>query len=180
MSTALPKFLAEGAWGVSPHTIPYFSLHSVAGAVSQALHIQGPNFGAGGGPGNEVEGLLAAMAMLSGHHLPGVLLVITGWEPELVPNAEASAVDPPICRAIALALTPPGEQRHGLRLSFVLPGQEKAGFSKKPGFCKKPGSCRLQSLAALLSDSHFAAVHWPFAGGGMLAWQRIGAEGSRE
>ena len=176
MATALPKFLVEGAWGVSPHTIPYFSLHSVAGAVSQALHIQGPNFGAGGGPDGEMEALMAAIAMLHGHQLPGVLAVMTGWEPELIPSPAGAVVTLSTCRAVALALMPISGERPGLRVSIRLPAQEPMRMQRPEA--RKP--CRLQSLAALLSDPNFAAVHWPLAGGGILAWQRAGTEGSPE
>jgi hypothetical protein len=195
MATALPKFLAEGAWGVSPHTIPYLSLHAAAGAVSLALRVHGPNFGAGGGPDAEVEALLAAITMLHGHRLPGVLVVIMGWDPELTPLAPA--VEPPsVCRAVALALTPPAGERDGLRLSLVTsergygrgarPEARKTMESstpsappppKKPAPAPKARPCRLRSLANLLNDHSFAVAHWPLPSGGELAWRRAG-EGS--
>src|SRR5205085_3519156 len=57
--SALQRYDAEGAWGLSPHFIPHRSQHAVSGTISQALKIHGPNLGAGGGPGAVVEGLLA-------------------------------------------------------------------------------------------------------------------------
>ena len=48
---ALRRFMNEGAWGISPHMIPHHSLHAVAGTLSQAWQIHGPNFGISGGPG---------------------------------------------------------------------------------------------------------------------------------
>jgi hypothetical protein len=113
-ATALRKFGSEGAWGVSPHIIPHASLHAVAGAISLALKVHGPNFGAGGGPGHVAEGLLAALALL-GTGLPGVLAVCTAWEPEPVPFAAVPA-PAPVCRAVALVLTPAGA---GPRLQFT-------------------------------------------------------------
>jgi hypothetical protein len=168
LAVAFPKFLAEGAWGVSPHTIPYFSLHSVAGATSQALQIRGPNLGVGGGPDGEVEALLAAMAMLSSFSLPGVLVVLTGWEPEFVPDAPEST--PPIaCRAIALALMPGNQDQSALRLSIVPPtGTQPSVRPTTPA----SASSRCKALLAFLNDKNFAAVHWPMAGGGVLAWRR--------
>lgn len=173
MATALPKFIAEGAWSVSPHTIPYLSLHSIAGAISQALHIHGPNFGAGGGPDGEIEALLAGMAMLSAYSLPGVWVVLIGWEPELVPNATDDESSPFICRAIALALKPSGTGGGDLQLSI-----EPAAHATPRPRAAAPTlpSSRMQVLAAILHDRHYAAAHWPLPGGGLLAWRR-GTEG---
>jgi hypothetical protein len=83
MAASLPRFLAGGAWEVSPHMIPHRSLHATSGTVSQALGIHGPNFGTGGGAGAEIEGLLAAVTLLHGMNLPGVWLVSTWLDPEL-------------------------------------------------------------------------------------------------
>jgi 3-oxoacyl-(acyl-carrier-protein) synthase len=44
LAQALPRFVREGAWGVSPHLIPHRSLHSMSGAISLALKAHGPNF----------------------------------------------------------------------------------------------------------------------------------------
>ncbi len=43
------RFRSEGVWGVSPHLIPHYALHSPAGTLSLALGIHGPNLGVGGG-----------------------------------------------------------------------------------------------------------------------------------
>ena len=105
-TTALQRFAAEGAWGVSPHLIPHRSLHAVSGTVSQALHLHGPNFGVGGGPNAALEAILAAVALLGADRLPGVWLVLTEWQPELVPDRKgrsprirsASGMHSPSCR----------------------------------------------------------------------------------
>jgi hypothetical protein len=76
------QFLAEGAWGVSPHLISNLSLHSPSGAVSVALKAQGPNLGAGGGPGGELSALVLAAIMIDGGRIPGAWVVLTGWEPD--------------------------------------------------------------------------------------------------
>jgi hypothetical protein len=119
MAAALQRFVAEGAWGVSPHLIPHRSLHSISGTVSQALKIHGPNFGVGGGPNGTVEALLAATALLERKPLPGVWMVLTSLSPQLPPD-EAGRM-PPGTQAVglALALTPIGTSSSPLRLHIV-------------------------------------------------------------
>src|SRR5262249_6770324 len=125
LAQALQRFALEGAWGVSPHLIPHRSLHSVSGTVSQALGIHGPNFGVGGGPDSAAEGLLAAAALVAEQRVPGVWLVLTGWDPEPVldspgmpsPNGHPREADSS-CLAAALALTPPGAAWQGARLQI--------------------------------------------------------------
>jgi hypothetical protein len=107
IASDLPRFAAEGAWEVSPHMIPHRSLHSLSGTVSQALKIHGPNFGAGGGPGSEAEGLLAGVALLQGMRLPGVWVVFTRLDPELPDDGTSGRPVPgTFCRGLALALVP--------------------------------------------------------------------------
>jgi hypothetical protein len=109
MAHDFPQFLVEGAWDVSPHMIPHRSLHSTSGTVSQALGIHGPNFGAGGGPGSEVDGLLAAAALLRDRHLDGVWLVCTCLDPEQSADPGTGKPRPgTLCRGLALALKPVG------------------------------------------------------------------------
>ena len=109
MASDLPRFLAEGAWDVSPHMIPHRSLHSVSGSVSQALKIHGPNFGVGGGPGCEAEVLLAGAALLEGMRLPGVWVVITRLDPELPDDGKTGRPVPgTFSRGLAMALRPAG------------------------------------------------------------------------
>lgn len=123
---ALKRFAAEGAWGVSPHLIPHLSLHSVSGTVSQALHIHGPNLGTGGGPHGGAKALLAAATMLADSQLPGLWLVLTGWNREPLehpnqPPANGHAATVPTCSAAALALKPEPPGWSGPRLR-VEPG----------------------------------------------------------
>ncbi len=119
MAAALQRFVAEGAWGVSPHLIPHRSLHSVSGTVSQALKIHGPNFGVGGGPDGTVEALLAATALLARKKVPGVWVVLTCLSPQLPPD-EAGRM-PPGTQAVgfALALTASGASGSPLRLHIT-------------------------------------------------------------
>lgn len=110
LAQALKRFAVEGAWGVSPHLIPHRSLHSVSGTVSQALHLHGPNFGVGGGPHGAAKAMIAAAAMLADARLPGLWVVLTGWnrEPGVerppAPSTNGHAAAAPICSAVALAL----------------------------------------------------------------------------
>jgi hypothetical protein len=107
LTQALPRFQTEGAWGVSPHLIPHRSLHSISGTMSQALKIHGPNFGVGGGPGGELEALLAGVALLDHMNLPGVWIVFTQLVPDghCDPATGRPAPDTEVC-GLALALTP--------------------------------------------------------------------------
>jgi hypothetical protein len=102
LASALRRFAQEGVWGVSPHLIPHFALHSPAGTLSLALGSHGPNLGVGGGPTSAVEGALTALTWLSEGRLPGVWLMLTGHEPDLIPDSNV----PTESRALALALTP--------------------------------------------------------------------------
>lgn len=127
VAQAVKRFGQEGAWGVSPHLIPHRSLHSVSGTVSQALNLHGPNFGVGGGPWGAAKVLLAAAAMLECDRLPGVWVILTGWnwEPGVeLPAGPARAGasgplrpcnpnEPATCSAVAMALVPGSEGRGG-------------------------------------------------------------------
>ena len=106
IAQSLRAFAAEGPWGISPQLIPNNSLHAVSGTISQALGLHGPNFGIGGGPNAVRDALPLALTLVAG--LPGLWLVLTGYEREWVP-ADSDAIDPaepPSCLAVALALVP--------------------------------------------------------------------------
>jgi hypothetical protein len=119
MATALERFVAEGAWGVSPHLIPHRSLHSVSGTVSQVLKTQGPNFGVGGGPGSEAEALLTAAAMLRCQRLPGVWAVLTCLDPDAAPGASGQPAAGTHVVGLALALVPSRPGWSGLRARLL-------------------------------------------------------------
>jgi hypothetical protein len=103
MTSALPRFREEGAWGVSPHLIPHRSLHSPSGTLSQALQIHGPNHGVGGGPGSEAEGLLAAVAQLLDRRVRGVWVAFSRIDPDHAPE-NGSGIPVPGSFACGLAL----------------------------------------------------------------------------
>ncbi len=108
MHAAVQRFAAEGAWGISPHLIPHRSLHSISGTLSQALAIHGPNLGVGGGTLGIGEICLSVAAMLDAERLPGIWLVLTGWDPEPRPGSAESDTPARLCDAVALALVAPG------------------------------------------------------------------------
>jgi hypothetical protein len=120
LAVALQRLAAEGAWGISPHIIPHRSQHAVSGTISQVLKIVGPNFGAGGGPGSVGEALLAGAVLLEGNRLPGVLIVMTDWEPEAIPDVDGSLSPDAVCHALAMALVGARPSWPGVRLR-VLP-----------------------------------------------------------
>jgi hypothetical protein len=107
---AMARFLEEGAFAISPHLIPHESLHAISGTVSQALEIHGPNFGVSGGPGAAEDTILTAATLLVGNTLPGLWVLLTDYEREMLPlpadrSPEATA-NPPDCLGLALALLP--------------------------------------------------------------------------
>jgi hypothetical protein len=111
---SLAMLRTAGGVAISPHIVPQCSLHSVAGAVSVALGMHGPNIGVSGGQHAVSEGLFTSLTLLAANAaLPGVWLVLSGWtqEPRLDASGKpASSSDDmahagPICRALAMALT---------------------------------------------------------------------------
>lgn len=120
---SLTLFREGGGVTVSPHVVPQCSLHSLAGAVSVALGMHGPNIGVGGGRHAVVEGLAAALSLLApatvgGSTAPGAWFVATAWDEEPPLDATgrprdesaaggaAAAGGSPLCRGIAIALEP--------------------------------------------------------------------------
>jgi hypothetical protein len=163
MAAALQRFAAEGAWGISPHLIPHRSLHSLSGSISQALGIRGPNFGVGGGPEGAGEGLLAALALASRREVPGVWIVLTGWDPELVPSANGPGNPPSVCGAVALALVPPRPGWHGLRLHYQADGGEaRAPFT-------------VEALRAALAADPPRQQGWRLGCGGAVELEQVKA-----
>jgi hypothetical protein len=175
LANTLIKFRAEGAWGISPHLIPHRSLHALSGTVSQALKLHGPNFGTGGGPGGAAEALLTATALLHGSRLPGVWVVLTGWEPEPATDERGQVVTPDcVCNAVALALVGTGTAAPRLTLRVV----PAAAEPRRNGH----GGITLLSLEAMVRAlagpaSLPAAVVWQLAGGGRVELVRPRAAG---
>ncbi len=117
IAQSVQRYAEEGAWGISPHLIPHQSLHAVSGTLSQALRIHGPNFGSGGGPNAGLDAFLLAATLLTDSRLPGLWLVLTGYEEEYVPSENGRpAPPPPVCAGAALALTGATGEEEGLCL----------------------------------------------------------------
>ena len=167
LTAALPRFQTEGAWGVSPHVVPHRSLHSVSGTVSQALKIHGPNFGVGGGPGGELEGLIAAMVLLHDMKLPGVWVVFSRLEPE-------GDTDP------ATARPAPGTMAHGLALALTPlashPSRPSLELTLKPGAPASPPFVLavLEEVLASLQTTASPALVVPLGEQGQLVLRRRG------
>lgn len=123
---SLAQLHAGGAVTVSPHIVPQGSLHSIAGAVSVALGMHGPHLGIGGGPDALAEGLFAALTLLHGGGCDAVWLIASEWDTEPVLDAGGAAGGDPVCRALALLLTPPAAGGDD-RLSLTLVPGEVAG-----------------------------------------------------
>jgi len=117
IAQTIEKFQAEGAWGVSPHLIPHQSLHAMSGTISQALTIHGPNFGIGGGPNGLADAFLLSSALLADDSLPGLWLVLSGYETEWIP-AIKQTTQAPTCLGVALALVPGAAHSSALSLSI--------------------------------------------------------------
>ncbi len=144
--------------GVSPMVVPHLSLHSLSGTVSQALHSHGLNFGVSSGPEHVAEGLFAAVTILSEASLPGLWLVLTGWDSIPVPDEEGRCVPSggswPICRGIALALHRCGTDPTKPRLHVRTTGSElavDAGARLASAGSHSPGTGDLPGLAAFLT-----------------------------
>jgi hypothetical protein len=173
MAGALTKFKIEGAWGVSPHLIPHRSLHSISGAISQALKIHGPNFGIGGGCSSAEEGLLTAATLVDASRPTGVWIVMTGWDPEpeiTTPNIEQNIA----CNALALALVPIRADFQGWRLRITRPGA--FGYSTEQvnnQRVSEPLSLeQVQWALAAMSQGKFMAG-WPLLNRGYLTLEQI-------
>jgi hypothetical protein len=159
-AAAIQRFAKEGAWGISPHHIPHFSLHSPSGTISLALKSRGPNLGVGGGPNSASEAIYASLSLLAEPETTGVWVVFTGWQPEVALQPTDERL--PVCRAAALALAPDRPDWTGTSVAVTRPsahrGMDHAGstcldaetiFDLLTMPCQKPASWRLAGDMAL-------------------------------
>jgi hypothetical protein len=181
LALALQRFALEGAWGVSPHLIPHRSLHSISGTVSQALGIHGPNFGAGGGPTCASEAILAAAALLSEGRVPGVWVVLTGWDPEPIlerPGLAGSNGHRPSvsrCTGAALALTSLELDWGGPRLCLSLGANPKTNGRSRVPAALLP-TFTVEAVVDFLERPARAPGSWNLGAGGWVEWERAGTE----
>jgi hypothetical protein len=130
IAQTIQRYQQEGAWGVSPHLIPHQSLHAMSGTISQALKIYGPNFGISGGPNAGPDAFLIAGAMMVDGQLPGMWLVLTGYQSEWIPPLDGRPTTAPMCQAVAFALIPVEPNAAGLHLSL---GHVRTDAANDPG-----------------------------------------------
>lgn len=114
-----------GAVMVSPHIVPQCSLHSMAGAVSVAFGMHGPHVGIGGGPDALSEGLFTALSLIDSgmpDACDAVWLLVSDWESEPELDSRGEPLGDPVCRALAMLLTPEAaDGRARPRLALVTP-----------------------------------------------------------
>jgi hypothetical protein len=151
---AVQRFLDEGVWGVSPHLIPHYALHSPAGTLSLALGLKGPNLGVGGGADAAIQGFLTALSWLDEGNLDGVWLVLTGHTPEFVPDPRGMATTDSRCEALALALVPdePGRSRFRIVADAAVTGSVQvnlADLHERLRANQSPGSGSATSTSAI-------------------------------
>lgn len=121
---SLAQIRPKGSVSISPHIVPQCSLHSVAGAVSVALGMHGPNVGIGGGPDAVAEGLFTAISLVrpgGGADADGVWLIASDWAEEPAVDATGAAIGDPVCRAVALLVEPAAAEAAALELAIHFP-----------------------------------------------------------
>lgn len=168
------RFHAEGAWGVSPHLVPYRSLHSLSGTLSQFLGLHGPNFGVGGGPGCVAELMLAGLTTLASMDIPGLWLVASQIEPEGQASAAGRPAEDSRCEALALALVP--EQTPGVlaRLEWSPEQPEREGLTLDfDVLASLLESLEAQSDAECLEDDQGASKAVDFSCAGRLTLRQL-------
>lgn len=174
LAMSCQRFAVEGAWAISPNLIPHHSLHALSGTISQALNLRGPNFGVGGGNGATAEGFIMAATLLANRSLPGLWLVLTGFEPELLPvdpsqPADTTPTGPePQCDAVALALIPGEDTGAGLTLRIGREVQPPAHSCLAPS---QPHLTRLRLpllQAALAAPDFEPPYRWRLDTGGWI------------
>ncbi|MBM4022324.1 MAG: hypothetical protein FJ284_08805 [Planctomycetes bacterium] len=160
---ALAQLASGGAVTVSPHIVPQCSMHSLAGAVSVALGMHGPHLGVGGGPEALAEGLFAAATLLTTapSTCTAAWLVATEWDDEPTLDATGAATGDPVCRALAVWLTPASAGERGSEdgpLSLNLRIPPASGRVGRP-LATKGGLVALSRALAMCEE-----------GGALTAW----------
>jgi hypothetical protein len=164
-SQALQRFRGEGAWGISPHLIPHRTLHAISGTISQALQMHGPNLGVGGGPDAAIEVMRVAPAFLADPDLPGLWVVMSGWNHEPTPTVHAPENSTPMtngfhpishCQAVALALTSGPRESDGFEIHFHTTATAMNGHRPKHSL----PTFSLENLYGALHSHSTSSSHW--------------------
>jgi hypothetical protein len=175
LAASLQRYETEGAWGVSPHLIPHRSMHAVSGSISQALGIHGPNLGVGGGPNGAAEIFMAAAALLADKKLPGLWVIITGFDPE--PQLDDLRRQPLNgqfktrirCNGLAMALTPLTRTGIDASLHIFTSGIGRPERGQRARELDTP-FCRLENLLPALAGPSPLTGEWKLLCG---AWMRL-------
>ena len=133
---AIDKYYRLGALSMSPLVVPYISLHAVSGAISLLLKMNGPNLGICGAHGGIVQTLLAGLTMQREHHLPGIWMVVSAWDPEPIPDEAGKGSPTDECRAVAMAFTEVSTGWQGLRLRLTPEPARIAVHSLEPSLAE--------------------------------------------
>jgi len=162
LAATLQRMAVEGAWGISPHFIPHHSLHAISGTISQFLKIHGPNLGIESTPRGLAEGLTVAATLLATGELPGLWLVFTEYEPELVPadpsSSTANGFAPvPTCIALALALVPDASLSPEIMLRICPQANSRSGAA--PAWAAWMPLENVRTLAGALAHG-LPSRHW--------------------
>jgi len=104
ISHAFEKFWEESAWVISPHLVPYDSLHSPSGIISIAYQLKEINLGVGGQATMEGHCFLSALTILENNDIDGLVLIWTGYKEEF-PLDHLQSGDKEIIEGYALAIT---------------------------------------------------------------------------
>jgi hypothetical protein len=129
------RYRAEGAWGVSPQSVPQHSLHAISASVSQLLKMHGPNFGVGNGRSSANDGWLTTATLLSENLAPGMWLLLTGHVTgEYLPGYEGCEEQRPPIEAVALALVPGSTTQSGLQVRIGAEEAPSAFLDAMPEF----------------------------------------------
>jgi hypothetical protein len=150
-------------------------MHAVSGSISQALGIHGPNLGVGGGPNGAAEIFMAAATLLADKKLPGLWVILTGFDPEppledlrrLPLNGQFKTRI--LCNGVALALAPLTRAGQGDSLHIFTTGIGRSDREHGAAELDTP-FCRLENLQPALAGPSSVPGEWRLLCG---AWMRL-------
>jgi hypothetical protein len=166
----LAQLDTRGSAAVSPHIVPQCSLHAMASAVSVSFGMHGPNIGTSGGAHALSEGLFTAFTLLapstaaSNAGCEGLWLIASEWDEEPLLDTAGKTLNDPLCRALALAITP--SEHHAS-------GQPAAGNTLLTLHLERGRDDRMESDRSQPADAIAAfarALAMCVAGGALQSW----------